>query len=322
MKNKLIVSSLLMFTSMVGISAHASLATKVQANYVKSDYAKTKYPLVFTHGMAGFSRLGNDLLGIDYWYQITPDLARNGGNVWTTRVSPFNSSEVRGEQLVQQIDEIIAITGQPKVNLIGHSHGGPTIRYAGGVIPEKIASMTAVGSPNKGSPVADLILKAEGTPLEGPLVAVVNLLSGAIVWAQGQDQSALPSDSLAGGNSLTTTGSAKFNQKFPSGIPTTACGEGAYQDKGMQMYSFTGDRKLTNIFDLDSFLVATGLLINGASDGLVPVCSAHFGKTIRDNYSWNHFDEVNLVLGLRGLFSQDPVQIYREHANRLKNQGL
>ena len=38
--------------------------------------------------------------------------------------SPFNSNEVRGEQLAQQVEEIIAITGQSKVNLIGHSQGG------------------------------------------------------------------------------------------------------------------------------------------------------------------------------------------------------
>lgn len=60
--------------------------------------------------MAGFNRVGTDTLGLDYWYQILPDLARNGGNVWATRVSPFNSTEVRGEQLAQQVEEIIAIT--------------------------------------------------------------------------------------------------------------------------------------------------------------------------------------------------------------------
>jgi len=63
--------------------------------------------------MAGFNRIGTDTLGLDYWYQILPDLARNGGNVWATRVSPFNSTEVRGEQLAQQVEEIIAITGKP-----------------------------------------------------------------------------------------------------------------------------------------------------------------------------------------------------------------
>lgn len=133
--------------------------------------------------MSGFIRIGTDQLGLDYWYQILPDLARNGSDVWATRVSPFNSTEVRGEQLVQQLEEIIALTGKSKVNLIGHSHGGPTILYVAGVIPNKVASLTSVAGPNKGSPVADVILKAEGTVVEAPLVGAVNLVSKVITLA-------------------------------------------------------------------------------------------------------------------------------------------
>ncbi len=75
-------------------------ASQIKSNYVASNYAKTKYPLVFAHGMGGWIRAGTDELGVDYWYQILPDLARNGANPWATRVSPFNTSEVRGEQLL------------------------------------------------------------------------------------------------------------------------------------------------------------------------------------------------------------------------------
>ncbi|MEL1599230.1 triacylglycerol lipase, partial [Acinetobacter baumannii] len=51
-------------------------------------------------------------------------------------------------------------------------------------------------------------------------------------------------------------------------------------------------------------------------------CSAKFGKTIRDDYNWNHLDEVNQVMGIRSIFAADPVSVYRQHANRLKIQGL
>jgi len=95
----------------------------------QSTYAKTKYPLLFTHGMFGFSRVGVAEFGLDYWYQILPDLARNGATTFAAQISPLESTEVRGEQLLQQVEEVMAITGKPKVNLIGHSHGGPTIRY-------------------------------------------------------------------------------------------------------------------------------------------------------------------------------------------------
>lgn len=303
---------------------HASNSTQVKAPFVSSQYAKTKYPIVFSHGMSGFITLGTDNFGLDYWYQILPDLARHGSNVWATRVSPFNSSEVRGEQLAQQVEEILAVTGAGKVNLIGHSHGGPTIRYVAGVMPDQVASLTAVGAPNKGSPVADLILKAEGTPVEGPLVGAVNLVSKAITWAQGLDLNSFPHDSLASGSSLTLAGSAKFNQKFPLGMPTTACGEGAYKQNGVVNYSFTGIGTVTNSLDPDSALKITSLLIDGGkeNDGLVSRCSAKFGKTIRDDYNWNHLDEVNQFLGLKAVFAPDPVSVYRQHANRLKLQGL
>ena len=33
-------------------------------------------------------------------------------------------------------------------------------------------------------------------------------------------------------------------------------------------------------------------------------------------------DEVNMIFGLRDIFSPDPVALYRQHANRLKLQGL
>ena len=312
----------LMSLSTIG-QVQAGNATQVNSK-VSSSYAKTQYPVVFSHGMSGFITVGTDDFGLDYFYQILPDLARNGANVWATRVSPFNSSEIRGEQLLQQVKEITAITGAKKVNLIGHSHGGPTIRYVAGVAPELVASLTGVGAPNAGSPVADLILKAEGTSIQGPLVGLINFVSKAVTWAQGLDPKSFPHDALAGGKSLTLAGSAKFNSQFPLGMPSKSCAEGKAFENGIYNYSFTGIGGVTNILDLDSALKVTSLLIDGGkeNDGLVSRCSAKFGKTIRDNYNWNHLDEVNQVLGLKALFAPDPVDVYRQHVNRLKLQGL
>ncbi|AWD69771.1 esterase/lipase family protein [Acinetobacter schindleri] len=305
-------------------TSHASNAEQVKSNFVISSYAKTKYPLVFAHGMGGWIRVGTDELGVDYWYQILPDLARNGANAWATRVSPFNSSEVRGEQLLQQVDEILAITGANKVNLLGHSHGGHSIAYVSNIAPAKVASATAISSPLKGSPVADLILSAQGTPLEQPLVSLINFGSQAIVWAQQQDPNSLPHDALAAGISLSQAGSKTFAQKYTLGMPESACGEGAAIDNGIYFYSFSGNSTLTNILDPDSVLAATGLLMQAPNDndGLVSRCSAKYGKTIRDNYNWNHLDVINQFFALRSVFSPDPVDIYRQHANRLKLQGL
>jgi triacylglycerol lipase len=290
-----------------------------------SSYTQTRYPIVLAHGMAGFDNIGP----LDYWYQIPNDLRRDGARVFVTQVSSFESSEVRGEQLLRQVREILAITGAAKVNLIGHSHGNQSIRYVAGVIPNRVASVTSVGGPARGSPVADLVYQATqlpvvGSPGTGLLTSVVNGFGWLIGVSAGQR---LPQDSLGGLKSLTTAGAAAFNAKFPAGIPTTACGEGAYSVNGVRYYSWSGTGTLTNVLDPSSTALAgTGLAFVGKSDwsndGLVGRCSSHVGKVIRDNYYMDHLDEVNQIFGLVSLFEANPKSLYRQHANRLKNAGL
>src|SRR5438874_10746683 len=80
-------------------------------------YTKTQYPIVLAHGAAGF----DSVLGVlDYWFLIPETLAKDGAKVYVTEVSSFNSSEVRGEELLAQVEKIVAVSGKPKVNLIGH----------------------------------------------------------------------------------------------------------------------------------------------------------------------------------------------------------
>lgn len=323
--NKLILAAMLSSASIATIPlSQASNSSQIKPRLVISSYAKTQYPLVFAHGMGGWIRAGTDELGVDYWYQILPDIARNGGNVWATRVSPFNASEVRGEQLLQQVDEVIALTGKNKVNLFGHSHGGHSIAYVSNVAPDKVASSTAIASPLKGSKVADLIISVEGGALEQPVVDVVNFVSKMLVWAQGIDPKSFPHDSLNAGKSLSLGGSAAFQTKYPLGMPKSACGEGAAVEKGIRFYSFGGTGTVTNPLDPDLLLGVTAKLTDpkGDNDGLVTRCSAKYGKTLRDNYNWNHLDAINQFFGLTATFAADPVSVYRQHANRLKQQGL
>jgi hypothetical protein len=77
------------------------------------------------------------------------------------------------------------------------------------------------------------------------------------------------------------------------------------------------------LLDPTDALLGVGALSFGfsANDGLVGRCSSRWGVVLRDNYPWNHLDEVNQAFGLRGLFTPDPVAFYRSHANRLKTGG-
>lgn len=283
-------------------------------------YTQTKYPVVLAHGMLGF----DSILGIDYWYGIPSALRRDGASVYVTEVSQLNTSEARGEELLEQVEEIVAISGKRKVNLIGHSHGGPTIRYVAGVRPDLVASATSVGGPHKGSATADFLRQIPpGSASEAIVAGIVNGLGSLINFLSGS-KSTLPQNGLGSLESLNSQGAARFNAKFPQGIPTSACGEGAYQVNGVRYYSWSGTSPLTNVLDIsDVLLGATALTFKGeATDGLVGRCSSHLGKVVRDNYRMNHLDEVNQTFGLTSLFETDPVTVYRQHANRLKNDGL
>lgn len=295
----------------------AALTSTVSVTAAASTYSQTKYPIVLAHGMFGFK----SLLGgaIDYWYQIPSDLQANGAKVYVTQVAALESSTVRGEQLLTQVKNILAITGAAKVNLMGHSHGGHSIRYVAAAIPTKVASVTAIGSPVKGAPVADLVTQTGS--LSVVAYGALNALASVIEMFNGvgsYNQSA--KNSIA---SLSASGSAAFNTKYPAGVPTTACGSGAATVNNIKFYSWSGTSPLTNVLDpTDALLGLTSLVTSQANDGLVTQCSSHLGVVLRDNYLMNHLDEVNLMFGLRHIFATDPKSVYRGHANRLKLAGL
>jgi triacylglycerol lipase len=287
--------------------------------YSSSD--ATKYPIVMAHGLLGTGKYFGVL---DYWYNIPQAMAANGAKVYVTMVSANNSTALRGEQLLAQVQDIIAITGKPKVNIIGHSHGGPTARYVAGVAPQLVASVTSVAGPTMGTPVADVV-KGVSTAV-GPLGSVV-IASIVNAFASLFDPSQ-PQDSLAALADIDTAGALAFNKQFPGGVPTTSCGSGAASYQGVNYYSWSGDSSMTGnittgIDPTDALTAVTGLAFLGkANDGLIGSCASHLGVVIRDNYYQNHFDEVNQTAGLVSFFTTSPPSLYVSQANRLKNAGL
>ena len=283
-------------------------------------YTQTKYPIVLVHGLFGF----DNILGIDYFYGVPYALTKDGAKVYVTSVSAGNSSEVRGEQLLQEVREILAITGAKKVNLIGHSHGSPTSRYVASVAPELVASVSSVGGVNWGSPVADVMrgIVPSGGFSEFVIGSVANAFTNIIEFLSGS--ASLPTDSIAALEALTTSGTLAFNSRYPEGLPSYYCGQGPERaSNGVYYYSWSGSSPYTNVFDgVDPFMEITSWVIPEKSDGLVSSCSSRLGKVINDSYRMNHLDEVNQTFGIHHLWETDPKTVYRQQANRLKNKGL
>lgn len=298
---------------------------KVSNKYFTSSYTDTKYPVVLAHGLGGFNKLFGVL---DYFYDIPQTLMQGGTDVFATKTSAVNNSEVRGEQLLAQVKLISAITGKSKVNLVGHSQGGIDIRYVAGVAPQYVASVTAVSSPEQGSKTADTVLSTlpkDGVVTETAL-ALFKLIGIATDVGSGVSVKELQAqDGWKSLIALSTEGASKFNKKFPAGMPTSYCGQPANtQANGIKYYSFSGVGQLTNVLDAtDPLLFATGLTFGGESnDGLVSACSSRLGYVVRDNYRMNHLDSANQLLGLTAWGQPNPTSIYRDQVNRLKNAGM
>lgn len=282
-------------------------------------YTRTQYPIVLAHGLGGFDTLFGVL---DYWFGIEDALEDGGARVYVTQVSPLNTPQARGEQLIDQIETILAITGKAKVNLIGHSQGGLDARYVAAVRPDLVASVTTVGSPHKGADLADFL--AANFVNGGFTQAVLSGLGSALGTVLGLlGGSTNPNDAIGALTALTAASMAQFNAQYPAGVPATACGSGATSANGVRFYSWSGTGVLTNALDLgDPALGVASLFYNESNDGLVERCSSRFGAVIRDNYFMNHLDEVNQLLGLVSIFESNPKTVFRAHANRLKNAGL
>lgn len=108
--------------------------------------------------------------GMKYWYNIVEAIELGGGIAIPVAVPKLNSTEKRGEHLVKQLENLNGIYGSEeadpiysscrgedgelkafdfsKFHIMGHSHGGPTVRYALEAVPKLLASVTTIGGLN------------------------------------------------------------------------------------------------------------------------------------------------------------------------------
>lgn len=286
-------------------------------------YTQTKYPIVLVHGISGFDKLGGV---INYFYTVPYNLSRDGAKVYTASVAAFSDSETRGAQLAAQI-EPWAVANGGKVNIMAHSQGAPTSRVALSLKPHRIASVTSIDGVNKGSKFADMVRGKipVGSWIEGGLAALANAFGAIIDFVSGGGHR---QDAIASLETLTTTQTLALNSRHPWGVNSSVyCGTTSenvnVKGYNVKMFSWTGTSQITNILDpLDGLLGITSLAFGSeANDGLVGKCSTYMGRVIGDYYKMNHVDAINQVLGVRSLW-HDPVTLYREQANRLRNLGL
>ncbi len=114
-----------------------------------------KYPILLVHGLGVkntkvFKSFGN----------IDKVLREEGYTVYTSSQDGFGTVENNAEQLKQEILDILEKENKEKINLIAHSKGGLDAKYLieNLGIEDKIASLTTICTPFKGSIIANKVL--------------------------------------------------------------------------------------------------------------------------------------------------------------------
>ena len=206
---------------------------------------RLRHPIVLAHGVLGFDQI--QLAGKRHvYFRGVPERLRiMGVEVHRPRVPAVASVEIRAQKLAEAIRALPA----KKVNLIAHSMGGLDARYAivrlG--LADRVASLTTIGTPHLGTPLADL-----GMSLLGGLRRLFKRLVD-----------------LEAFHDLTRERIAAFN--------------GDIRDAPQVAYASVvaqGDRA-----GMNPLLWASHLYLNecaGANDGVVPVASQQWGEVVRE----------------------------------------
>ena len=230
----------------------------------------TQRTIVLAHGILGFGAIPGVPLFLNYFNGVAAHLRRQGHLVIAPQVNPIGSIQDRGENLAAAILELT--DAEQEVHVLAHSMGGLDARYALSNIPQvaqRVRTLVTIGTPHRGSPVADAI--ASGTD---PLLAFVPAF---LVQAL---------QSNAGGlHDLTTPVTTQFDETTPD-------------VEGVRYIEVAGDaaqgRHELILFELAA---AIGRLRGEINDGVVTRTSAlRDGHEHLDDWPVDHAGEIGWSL--------------------------
>ena len=110
-----------------------------------------KYPIILVHGI-----ILKDFLHFKAFGKIEKILKNAGYHVYTADHDGLGTIQSNAEQLKCFVNRVLSIEGVDRVNLIAHSKGGLDSLYMIDRLSmsDKVASLTFLCTPHKGSPIA------------------------------------------------------------------------------------------------------------------------------------------------------------------------
>ncbi len=267
-----------------------------------AEVCKTKYPLVFVHGV--FFR---DARYLDYWGRIPDELKKNGATVFYGNQQSALSVEQSGHELASRIEQIVSKTGCEKVNIIAHSKGGLDCRYAISQLgaDKLVASLTTVNTPHRGCAFADWLIDKAPTSFKH---TVANTYNSALKRLGDSSP-----DFLSAVNDLRASFCEDFNSKN--------------LDSQNVFYQSTAgkiNKPVRNVFPL-CFTNSFVKLFDGENDGLVSANSAKWGEkfyylTSNSPEGISHADVIDMSRHNRKDF--DVLEFYVDLVSGLKQKGF
>lgn len=212
--------------------------------------------------------------------------------------------EKRAAALAEQVDQAFP-TGP--IHIIAHSMGGLDARCAlsrnfrGLATPGRVASLTTISTPHRGSPLADLLVSPE------PQGQGLRAFSYAVL-RRAFDKLGLSVDALG---DLTTGSTATFNPAHPDVAHI------AYR-------SFAGEQvESIALIAAHGFIDAVGESADArTNDGIVSVASARWGEFDDSLWPTDHFGEIGYDLNTPTLQSGfDHISAYRMIVERVSSRS-
>lgn len=239
--------------------------------------ARELLPVVLVHGLFGFDRVGVPGARFEYFRGIARHLGELGCHAHAVKLPGARSVPERAAKLVEAIDAL----PHERIDLIAHSLGGLDARYALAHLglASRVRSLVTIGTPHRGTPLADLVL------------------TGAIGWSHGVLRAiGLPTEAVAW---LGTEALVRFNREVRDA-------------PGVRYACVVGVATTVPLPLVPAYAYLRR--VAGGNDGLVPVSSQYWGETLAEIEA-DHFAQIGWRVGIRSTF--DALGLYAFVVSRL-----
>lgn len=134
----------------------------LRESFVQS--SKNPFSKIFNRVLKGLAERGVKIDRLHYFRGIRSFLEDAGFNVHHTSAGFAESLTDRAALLKAQLEGVLASTGAQKVHIIAHSMGGLDARFAIAKLgmAGRVASLTTIGTPHRGTSFADFKLNERG----------------------------------------------------------------------------------------------------------------------------------------------------------------